>query len=374
METLFFYQREYLIVSTMPIQLLAIVLFPLLILFSIKKFSLKESIDDKDILSIDDSLVLRGIAIITIMLHHYSQGLIQKDKLLFYKSLGYVSVAVFLLLSGYSSYIQLSRKGEKFWDKYLIKRLLRLLIPFWVINFIHSLFYRPTPIQFFKATLMCKRIIGDVTQWPTVWFVVTIVYFTLLFWISFRFTNNHKCSVVLFAFGTFGSMIVHLLLLKNQSYWYNTSLAFLTGIIYAMYKDSLKKYFIRYRIVLLLLIGSMFGGVVFVTFQGINPGWLQIICSELVVILLLTLEHFTILRSRLLKVIGAASWEIFLIHQLVYSAYYSACKDFYGLSGVLCIVIAAVSGILICSFDKKIVSLIDKAFCSIQFAISPVRK
>ncbi len=109
MGTLFFYQREYLIVSTMPIQLLAIILFPLLILFSIKKFLLKESVDDKDILSIDDSLILRGIAIITVMLHHYSQGLIQKDKLLFYKSLGYVSVSVFLLLSCYSSYIQFSR-------------------------------------------------------------------------------------------------------------------------------------------------------------------------------------------------------------------------------------------------------------------------
>lgn len=216
METLFFYQREYLIVSTMPIQLLAIVLFPLLILFSIKKFSLKESVDDKDILSIDDSLILRGIAIITVMLHHYSQGLIQKDKLIFYKSLGYVSVAVFLLLSGYSSYIQLSRKGEKFWDKYLIKRLLRLLIPFWVINFIHSLFYRSTPIQFFKATLACKRIIGDVTQWPTVWFVVTIIYFTVLFWLSFRFTRNSTWGVVLFAVGTFGSMMVHLLLLKKS--------------------------------------------------------------------------------------------------------------------------------------------------------------
>jgi peptidoglycan/LPS O-acetylase OafA/YrhL len=169
-------------------------------------------------------------------------------------------------------------------------------------------------------------------------------------------------------------MIVHLLLLKNQSYWYNTSLAFLTGILYAIYKDSLKKYFSRFRIALLLVAGTILGGVVFATLQGFNPGWLQIICSELCVILVLTLEHCTILRSRLLSVIGAASWEIFLIHQLVYSAYYSVCKDFYGLSGILCIVIAVVSGILICSFDQKLVSHIDKAFYSFQTAISPVRK
>ena len=122
MKTSFFYQREYLINSTMPIYFFAIVLFPLLILFSIKKFSLKESVDNKEVMSIDDSLILRGIAIIIMMIHHYSQGLVQNDKLRFYLSMGYVSVAVFLLLSGYSSYIQLSRKGEKFWDKYLFKR------------------------------------------------------------------------------------------------------------------------------------------------------------------------------------------------------------------------------------------------------------
>ncbi len=141
-----------------------------------------------------------------------------------------------------------------------------------------------------------------------------------------------------------------------------------------MYKDTLKKYFVRFRMALLILVGTMFGVVVFVTLRGFNPGWLQIICSELCVILLLTLEHCTILRSKLLKVIGAASWEIFLIHQLVYSAYYSVCKDFYGLSGVICIVIAVVSGILICSFDQKLVSFIDKAFCSMQAALALVRK
>jgi|GEM_PF-981502 peptidoglycan/LPS O-acetylase OafA/YrhL len=358
MNTVFYFPKEYISNPIWPIMLFSFVLIPILFISSVKKFSLKEFKNDKDILSINNSLVLRGIAAITVMLHHYSLRLVNPYKICYFFFVGYLAVGIFFFLSGYASFIQLSKKGDAMWDKYFYKRLIRLLIPFWVTNFIYALLYLPTPLQFIKATITLKQVRGTVSEWAIVWFLATIIYFTILFWISYRFTNNPRNGLLIFIAGTIMLIIINKYILHHDNYWYNSSLAYGTGIWYAIYKKTINNYIIRFKKYLLPIVTLVFLVILYATTKGYQPWFIQIICCELCIFLVIILEHCTILKSSILKTIGTASWEIFLIHPLIYSAYYSVFTDFYGLSGILCILIGIILGIIINKFDEKIIPYI----------------
>lgn len=362
MNTIFYFPKEYNVSSIWPILIFSFIIVPALIISSIKKFSLKNTELEKDQISLEDSLIYRGIATVVVMIHHYSLRMTPPDKMTYYWYVGYLAVSVFFFLSGYSSMIQLNLKGEKMWKSYLFKRLIRLLIPFWVTNGIYALFYLPSPIQFIGATLSLKQVRGTASEWSIVWFLATIIFFTILFWISFRFFDNKKYSLIIFGIGTVLLIVINKFVLGHDHYWYNSSLAYGSGVLYAQYKEIFNRYIKRYKASLLPIVFICLSIVFIATTKGLQQWWIQMICSELCICIIPVLEQCTILNSVLLKKIGTASWEIFLIHPLLYSAYYSVFNDKYGFSGIICMLIGIVMGLIIYQIDRKLITYINKAF------------
>lgn len=362
MNTIFYFPKEYNVSSVWPILIFSFIIFPALIISSIKKFSLKNIQLEKDQISLEDSLIYRGIATVVVMIHHYSLRMNHPDKMTYYWYVGYLAVSAFFFLSGYSSMIQLNLKGEKIWNHYLIKRLIRLLIPFWVTNLIYALFYMPSPMQFIKATLSLKQVRGTASEWSIVWFLATIIFFTVLFWMSFRFFHNKKYSLMLFAAGTVLLVVINKFVLDHDHYWYNSSLAFGSGLLYAQYKEVFNRYIKRYKTLIMPVVIICLSIVFMATTKGFQQWWIQMICSELCICLIPILEQCTILSSALFKKIGTASWEIFLIHPLLYSAYYSVFNDKYGFSGIICILTGIVIGLVIYQFDRKFIQYINRCF------------
>ncbi len=360
MNSMFFLPQRYELASVYPITLAAFCILPLLILPAIKKISLNEFKSPDELLSIDDSLILRGIAAIIVMIHHYSLRIADPWKMCYFWYMGYIAVSIFFFLSGYAAFFQLKRKGDKFWNKYFFNRFIRLIFPYVVSNTIYSLFYLPTPIQYVKAMITFKQVRGDEPEWTIVWFLVAILIFTILFWLSFRFVKNEKIALAIFLIGSIVYIAVNIFVLHNEKYWFNSALAYFTGITYAMFKPAISKTIDRTKIILLPITAILTAAVFFITTKGYQHWIIQLFCSELVLTLIVLIDTCVELKSGILKKFGKASWEIFLIHPLVYSVYYSLFKDKYGFSGIICIVIGIIAGIILNMFDEFIFSKLIK--------------
>ncbi|SKB63780.1 Peptidoglycan/LPS O-acetylase OafA/YrhL, contains acyltransferase and SGNH-hydrolase domains [Lachnospiraceae bacterium] len=360
MNAKFLLPQHYELVSAYPIIIFSFCLFPLLILSSIKKISLKGFKTPDELLSIDSSLILRGIAAIIVMIHHYSLRMVNPSKMYYFWHTGYIAVFIFFFLSGYASFTQLKRKGDTFWNKYFINRFLRLLIPFVIINTIASIFYLPSPIMYLKAMISLKRILGNESEWIIIWFLAAILFFTILFWASFRFVKEEKYALIIFLLGSVAYAAVNIFVLHHNNFWFNTTPAFFTGIMYARFKPIISDFLNRTKIFLLPLAAIFAAALFFLTTKGYQHWSIQMLCGEFILILVIFFDEYAVLRSVILKRIGIASWELFLIHPLIYSIYYSVCKDRYGISGIVCIILSIVSGILINLFDDFIFSALKR--------------
>ncbi len=358
MNGIFYFPKEYILTSLWPIYVISFVVVPLMIVISIKKVFIGTNKDESDIFSKDTALVYRGIAALIVMIHHYALRIQPPQKMFYYWFVGYLAVSIFFFLSGYASWYQLERKANRFWDKYFFKRLIRLLLPFVITNTIYALFYRPSITNYFKAMLALKQIRGEYNEWSVVWFLAAILIFTILFWICFRFTSQSEIGLGIFVIGTIIYIIVNGFVLHNGNYWYNSALAYATGIAYGIYRKQISTIINRMKNMLVPILTIICGGILFATTKGYQDWWIQIICSEIFLCLIISLEHSLKLSSIMLSRLGKASWEIFLIHPLVYSVYYSCFKDYFGFSGVICVTIGIVLGILINILDERLFSLI----------------
>ncbi|WP_026506072.1 acyltransferase family protein [Butyrivibrio sp. NC3005] len=359
MRSVFYFPKEYVLSSLWPMYILSFFVLPLLIVVSVKKFFFRENKENREVFSLETSLDLRGIAACVVMIHHFALRTKTPDKMFYYWFVGYIAVGVFFFLSGYASFFQLERKEEKFWDNYFPKRFFRLLLPFVITNSVYAIFYCHSISEYFEAMFTLRQIKGNPSEWSVVWFLAVILLFTVLFWISFRFVGaNKKIGVGIFFVGTVIFILVNRYLLHSISYWFNSSLAYVTGIAYCMYKDKISDFVNRFKKVLIPILTILVLGIFFATTKGYQFWWIQVTCCELCLCLFVTLEYSVQIRSEIFKKIGTASWEIFLIHPLVYVVYFSVFKDHFGLSGVICIAIGLTLGLLINALDEKIFSCV----------------
>lgn len=84
-------------------------------------------------LSKDKSNTIKGIAILMLLVHHYSGMEFAYNAFSFCKSFGPIICASFFFISGYGLAVNRHRFNRLYW----IKRLLSILIPFWVSNMIY---------------------------------------------------------------------------------------------------------------------------------------------------------------------------------------------------------------------------------------------
>lgn len=84
-------------------------------------------------LSKDKSNTIKGIAILMLLVHHYSGMEFAYNAFSFCKSFGPIICASFFFISGYGLAVNRHRFNRRYW----IKRFLSILIPFWVSNMIY---------------------------------------------------------------------------------------------------------------------------------------------------------------------------------------------------------------------------------------------
>lgn len=157
----------------------------ILILISFKK-SVKEQP-----LSILQTNQMKGIAILIIIVHHVALALGNPGYLSLFHHLGFPSVSIFLVLSGYGIFLSVEKKGL---NNFFSKRVMRVYIPF-----ILAMTYKILIFDYFilnKTSRVCNSLLNIFLAPSTLdmnmWFIVYILFWYCITYVIFSLNKLNK--------------------------------------------------------------------------------------------------------------------------------------------------------------------------------------
>jgi membrane-bound acyltransferase YfiQ involved in biofilm formation len=287
-----------------------IVIF-LIVLFFLKKLSVKQvsSKIDKD-----TSNLLKGFLILTVVLHHMIQRLVDPGVLKVYYEVGYLSVGMFFLLSGYG--LSVSQKNESF-ISFIKKKLTRVYFPCLIINILLflSLSLKLNPLEAITPTGI------DSTQW-----FITII---LLFYCFQFIATKVKFDNVTFITLSTISYIIISYFIGLGFWWYISSLCFPLGFIWHRNQNIIDNLLAKLTLVHMLLI--LLCSVLMLLLKWKNPLFGIISCPLFCFCVLVCISKFKF-ESKFISLVGACSLEIYVLHMKLmwYLEYYLSSNDFSG--------------------------------------------
>ena len=298
-------------------------------------------------ISISDTSVMKGIAIIAMLCHHVFTGrpgfeAPYSEFFIALGILGKVCVSMFLFCSGYGLAVQYEKEIDKtstiyekliYSMKFIVKRLLKFYTSYWFIFII----FVPLGIFVFDRSLadaygenvnLIKRISYDLLGIQgfqsyniTWWFNKLIIIFYLLFPIIFIISRKIKFIGLIISFllmrfaNKFGVLNYYDLL-----FW---QFPLVVGMYYAIYKDTLNNFsssLSKYRITTYISVFVIFIFCVVQRLYGVIPlGHITVmrvdtfLTISILLILLLYLKNISWLYQPLL-ILGKHSMNIYLIH------------------------------------------------------------
>lgn len=128
---------------------------------------------------------------ISIVLAHLSQYL-KVAWLKPFTTCGGWAVPIFFFISGYGLYYSLTHKKDYLRD-FLHRRLGKILMPFVIATVLYILLYYTNGENLHGKLFLWKEL--ALFSLPYSWFVLSIIVFYLLFYISFKLIGNHKQAV-----------------------------------------------------------------------------------------------------------------------------------------------------------------------------------
>jgi membrane-bound acyltransferase YfiQ involved in biofilm formation len=145
-------------------------------------------------LSILQTHQMKGIAILIIIVHHVAQALGYPGYLSLLHHLGFPSVAIFLILSGYGIFLSIEKKGL---NNFFSKRVMRVYIPF--------ILAMTCKILIFDYFILNKRsgvgnsllniFLAPATLDRNMWFIVYILFWYCITYVIFSMNKLHKSKI-----------------------------------------------------------------------------------------------------------------------------------------------------------------------------------
>lgn len=296
--------------------LLVFVLIPLVFLYGAKIYV---KTFNTSFLSPQSTNQYRGLFILVVIISHIALQMQQPALMNIFIPVGGHAVSIFFFLSAYGITVSLM-KNQNYLQGFLIKRILRVYLPFVIINSITVLAlnffcHKYYPLAYIFASALGINLQIDTTQW----FIITIVLFYLFFWGSFRYFAIKKAPLIIVLLVTVYMVICQEI--GKGSWWYESCFCFPLGIFFGMYREQAIKLFSEhYAITALLVSGSYF---VLYRLHLWGYGLFPILKLMLSVIMILIIFFKLSVSSKVFGFIGALSLEMYLIHMKVYHLYFS---------------------------------------------------
>jgi len=304
----------------------------------------------------EQSLALRGISAVEIMLGHISMYGDSTALFVFRKS-GILFVGIFFALSGYGLAYSIKERAG-YLKGFVLKKILILLIPAF---FAYLISLAGLAVQYSYRVF-------DELQRPWMfplsvnWFIWELLGFYLVTYICARVGDLRKTHIAVLICGLVFIVIAFLAKLENP--WYGSTLCFWLGIVYYEYREELCRIWLDKRnlatvIVLgIVCLGSAAG------FMLLGDGFLgNVILRNLasvsfVAALMLILPYVKV-ENPVSRWLGTISFEIYLLHVSVVTLFEYLIKDIF-VSSIVSIAMTIVLAYIFMYITKLIKKLINK--------------
>ena len=234
---------------------------------------------DKTLIDKEYSDGIKGWMCVAVLLHHLAlfSGIFANTYFgHFLNLLGSWAVAVFLFLSGYGLYVSYSAKGDSYIRGFLKKRFLPLYISYLIavmIYFIYDYlipFIKNTSAVSVKEALI--KLLKSLTWGETVvsfgWFFQMLFVAYLLFFFVFRFCKKPFIRSLILGI----VFLIYLLFAHCFGQYDVPIISFACGMIAAVHRNRLSRFFEKYMIVLTILFFCIFFTVYMLYVQGTIMG------------------------------------------------------------------------------------------------------
>ena len=316
-------------------------------LLTILLFGLKVSKKNEwqeNALSINNSRPIQGFAALAIIIHHLVQTIFPNAGVLnVFNDLGVLFVGVFFFFSGYGLYTSLKTKKD-YLKGFLKKRLTTVLIPLYVCILLYML---SACIKGYSYSL--PDFLATISGWILInshmWYIIEITILYIAFYIIYSLISNMKTatcviSVFVFVLTVFSLLLGHGKDLSSKywfmgEWWYNTTFAYILGIVVSQNKEKLEVFAKKnYRFLLPLFVFLTIAFYFLTNYALANfsywneyPGYSgykeKFICLAIQlpwVLFFVTSVILIMLKVKfsnpILKLLGSISLELYLIHNL----------------------------------------------------------
>jgi len=344
-------------------------------------------------LSRDNSKRLQGIFCIFIILHHITQsitgyGQTYKGPVTILSSMGILFTAIFFFFSGYGLILSVYNKPG-YLDNFLSHRLPIILVPFYTANIVFMLvrlfiFHTPT-----TNSDILKCLTGLYLLNGNGWYIVEIFWLYLIFYILFLCFRKKDSALIFLCLATLFIIFIgyksghdyeHVgdLWFKGE-WWYNSTITFIMGALFARFKNVITSFFKRHYFLLLTLTAVLFIPAFIIeekirltlgyytealTIDGVNSKLITLIAQSilcLIFTLLILLISLKIeINNKVLSSLSIISTDLFLIHNLFTAKVFNFTDipDFFHFAIVLgCSIPAA---IIMHFINKPLISLFQR--------------
>ncbi len=294
----------------------------------------------KEYLSLENSGCLKGILAICIVICHLwgplvggnpslANGIIGNTVGRICAVLGYLSVSLFLFLSGYGLCVQYQKKGDIYLKGFLLKRVL----PLYLINVLLIIFYSLSNLLLtgeFSSQIVLQSFLFGGTVVSKGWYLQAILIWYLFFFIIFKFIKNSKAQIVAMIGAFFGYLAV-CLIMKLPSTWYEGVFCLILGIIWAKYFKQINEILSKSKwfVLSILIVGLLFAvSFVFGNF-GFLPNPIRIavksISACVFAILVVLFLRIIPINNIITRFLGKISLEIYVFHGFFLTLYRCTC-------------------------------------------------
>ncbi len=273
--------------------------------------------------SIEQTHWLRSIAILMIMFSHFLPlaGLTYGDGILsLCLDFGYLGVAVFFLLSGYSLMISKVNKPD-YLKGFIKKRLIRLYVPFLIVCLLDVIVMLIMGNQIVLKDLLFIPLMS--LPGTLNWYLKVQLGLYIVFYILARLIKKNNALII----STFAVCIVYMIIgyfTGITAHWYEGVFAFPLGMLIAQNKECVFAFLSRRYIISLIASVIVFGCCFFPYYVfGGTLFEILFIFGFLQFIVCLCAKFAGSPRSKIFTYLGVISLELYLVHTVINSNFIS---------------------------------------------------
>lgn len=233
---------------------------------------------NKDYLSIQNTNIIKGIFVITVIFSHCSQyitldGTYDEPYLHFQGFLGQMIVAMFLFYSGYGVMESITKKGWSYVKSIPTKRFVKVLVNFDIAVLLYLILDISLGFKYDTKTILLS-FIGWENIGNSNWYILAILVLYLLTFVAFILIKRFDSKPILFAcvfiltILTLGFVFFEMKMDKG-SWYYNTAILFPLGCWYSLLKPYIDKIVFKNDIIY-SFVAMIIGGCLFVSYTMKN--------------------------------------------------------------------------------------------------------